>query len=206
MKVYFNPWSPYCHKLLFFLEEAGLPYELIDVDFQTFDFKSPGFLAVSPAGQIPAVVTEFGNVAESTVCMRYLSDRYQLDHLYPRNLEERAAVDFWTEYVNQHVGRYLVSLAWQRLWMPKRGLALDQKSVAESLAALDKYLPALNYHLLGRTNLVGAEVTLADINLMGFMNQSTAGEVNLRNWPELERWYQTMQQRPSWLRTAGKIH
>lgn len=205
MQVYVNQWSPYCHKLLFFLQEAALAYELIDVDFQTFDFSAPAFLAVSPAGQIPAVVTEYGAVSESTVCMRYLSDRYAVERLYPRNLEDRASVDFWTEYVNQHIGRYLVSLSWHRFWMPKRGQEVDLKSVADSLTALNKYLPALNSHLLGRRFLHGAGVTIADINLMAYVNQSVTGEFSWENWPEMERWYRDMTDLPSWLRTIKKF-
>jgi len=200
MRVYSNSHSPYCHKLLFFLEESGLPYELIPVEFESFDFRSPEFLKVSPGGQIPAIETEFGNVAESTVCMRYLSDRYQLDDLFPRNLEARAEVDFWTEYVNQHIGRYLVSLAWQRHWQPKRGIPTDQHSVVSSLTALDKYLPVVDRHLSNRNFFRSAFVTIADINLMAFMHQSSDARFYFHEWPWIALWHEKMKKRPAWQR------
>jgi glutathione S-transferase len=205
MRVYYNEWSPYCHKLLYFLEEASLPCERVHVDFATFDFNAPDFLAVSPGAQIPAIETEFGSVAESTVCMRYLSDRFHLDHLYPRNLEDRAVVDFWTEYINQHVSRYIMSLSWQRFFMPRRGLPVDQKSVADSLSALEKYLPPVNRHLLGRSYFAGSGITIADINFMGFMFQSGPAALNLRDYPAIEAWYERMRARPAWRRLLKEI-
>lgn len=66
------------------LEEAGLPYELRVVDIHAGDHRKPEFLAVNPAGYVPALVTPEGEVLhEAAAIMVYLADRHGLDELMP---------------------------------------------------------------------------------------------------------------------------
>ncbi len=66
------------------LEEAGLPYELRIVDIRAGEHRTPEFLAVNPAGYVPALVTPEGEVLhEAAAIMLYLADRHQLEDLAP---------------------------------------------------------------------------------------------------------------------------
>ena len=196
MYLYYNELSPYCLKLLYFLAETDISIDLKRVEFSKFEFTSLGFSMLSPTGQIPALATDFGVLSDSAVCMRYLCDRFLKSSVYPTGLYERAEVDLWTEYVNQHVGRNILALAWQRHWAPVLKKEIDPHCVQLNEAALAKYLPALERQLLGRNVLVGATATIADINLMGFMMQSERAGLNLSTWPLLSRWYDMMTRRP----------
>jgi glutathione S-transferase len=202
--LHYNRLSPYCQKLRFFLEEAGIPYRLQDVDFKTFDAQDPEFLRISPAGMIPVIETPWGAVADSTVAMRYLADRMQRHEFFPINLEDRAGVDFWLEYVNQHVGRYLMRLSWYTYWQGRQGgpgrpmQAGYDRLIDDCMTAIHKYMPALARQLAGGTFLCGPRLTLADVNLAPYLFQGRLAALDFTSWPAVSAWQQRIEQRSTW--------
>ena len=54
LKFYFNG-APNPNKVALFLEEAGLPCELVPVDTRKGDQFKPEFLKVNPNGKVPAI-------------------------------------------------------------------------------------------------------------------------------------------------------
>src|SRR6202008_1915269 len=57
IKFYYHP-SPNPAKVALFLEESGLPYELVPVDTRKGEQFSPEFLKVNPNGKVPAIVDD----------------------------------------------------------------------------------------------------------------------------------------------------
>lgn len=55
IKLYGSPKSS-AGRCVWTLEEIGVPYELIGVNMQAKEHKSPEFLAINPNGKIPAMV------------------------------------------------------------------------------------------------------------------------------------------------------
>src|SRR5205823_634263 len=55
IKFYYHP-SPNPAKVALFLEESGLPYELMPVDTRKGEQFKPAFLAINPNGKTPAIV------------------------------------------------------------------------------------------------------------------------------------------------------
>ena len=43
-------------KIIFFLNELGLSYETIDLDFQKGEHKAPEYVKFNPNGRIPALI------------------------------------------------------------------------------------------------------------------------------------------------------
>ncbi len=67
------------------LEEGRLPYELRVVDEGRQEHRTPAYLAVNPAGFIPALTTPEGiTLHEAAAIMLFLAERHALDHLLPR--------------------------------------------------------------------------------------------------------------------------
>jgi len=52
-------------KVSIFLEEAGLPYEVHRVDFESHDQMSPELLSLNPYGKIPAIIDPDGPHGEA---------------------------------------------------------------------------------------------------------------------------------------------
>ena len=59
IRFYFHP-TPNPAKIALFLEEAGLPFEVIPVDTSKGEQHTPAFRAVNPNGKAPAIVDTEG--------------------------------------------------------------------------------------------------------------------------------------------------
>ena len=69
-------------RVLWMLEEMGLPYEVRPVDFAK-RFEDAEFLAASPTGSIPAIRDEDVRVMESCAVLEYLGAKYGPTPLAP---------------------------------------------------------------------------------------------------------------------------
>ncbi|MBS7456813.1 glutathione S-transferase family protein [Coralloluteibacterium stylophorae] len=82
MELYFNPRSrATISKWL--LDEAGADYTLVPVDFETRQHKTPEFLAINPAGKLPALVDGGQRLFESAAIALYIADRHPAANLAP---------------------------------------------------------------------------------------------------------------------------
>src|SRR3954447_23109303 len=63
-------------RVAWLLEEMGLPYRLRDVDLLAGVENDPEFLAINPAGFIPAIQDGDVTMVESIAIMEYLLARY----------------------------------------------------------------------------------------------------------------------------------
>ncbi len=70
-------------RVAWLLEEMGLPYQLRPVDLLAGAENDPEFLAVNPAGFIPALVDGDVTIVESIAIMQYLTDRHGPTTLAP---------------------------------------------------------------------------------------------------------------------------
>ena len=80
IRFYFHP-TPNPAKIALFLEEAGLPYQVVPVDTSTGEQHTPAFRAVNPNGKVPVIVDTDGpggieaRVFNSTAILIYLAEK-----------------------------------------------------------------------------------------------------------------------------------
>ncbi len=82
MKLYFNPQSR-AVIAKWMLDECGAPYELATVDFQKGEHKTPAYLAINPAGKLPALVDGEAHLFENVAIGLYLADKFPQAKLAP---------------------------------------------------------------------------------------------------------------------------
>lgn len=70
-------------RVVWLLEEMGLPYRLRGVDLLADVSKDTEFMAINPAGYIPALVDGEATMVESIAIMEYLLARYAPSSLVP---------------------------------------------------------------------------------------------------------------------------
>src|SRR5687767_11006613 len=81
-------------RVLWALEEMGLPYEIVGLDHPNHDLDSPAFKAKNPFGQIPVIDDDGVIVTESGAILLYLARKSGT--LMPRDLAGEAQVLRWT--------------------------------------------------------------------------------------------------------------
>lgn len=81
-------------RVLWALEEMGMPYEIVGMDHPNHDLDTPAFRAMNPFGQLPIIDDEGAIVSESGAIVLYLARKS--GKLMPRDLEGEAQVLRWS--------------------------------------------------------------------------------------------------------------
>lgn len=104
IKFYYHP-SPNPAKVALFLEEAGLPYELVPVDTRKGEQYSPAFTAINPNAKTPALVDGDAVVFDSNAILLYLAEK--IGRFLPENTPvQRAHMLSWLMFVATGIGPY----------------------------------------------------------------------------------------------------
>jgi glutathione S-transferase len=65
------------------LEEAGVAYEPVRLNFAENDQRKPDYLAVNPKGRVPALVTDRGILTETPAILAYVAQGWPASKLAP---------------------------------------------------------------------------------------------------------------------------
>jgi glutathione S-transferase len=65
------------------LEEASADFETVRLDFSTEDQKKPAYLAINPAGRVPALVTDDGVITETPAILAFVAQSFPNARLAP---------------------------------------------------------------------------------------------------------------------------
>ncbi|KAM0830762.1 hypothetical protein ACQ4PT_066003 [Festuca glaucescens] len=121
------------------LEEVGVAYEVVDIDFPSKEHKSPEHLARNPFGVIPAFQDGDLMLFESRAIAKYILRKYrtnEVDMLREGNLQEATMVDIWTEVEAHQYNKALAPIVMECIIYPTPtayGIPTNQKVVDESV-------------------------------------------------------------------------
>lgn len=103
-----HPLCPYVHRAAAMLTEKQVPFTLRHIDLKA---KPDWFLAISPRGTVPVLVTEGAAIFESNVIVEYL-DEVTSPHMLPASPLPRAQQRMWIEATGELVaGHYKIAAA-----------------------------------------------------------------------------------------------
>ena len=83
MKIYGDSISGNCLKVKWTADFLGLPYTWVETDIMQGESRTAEYLAMNPAGQVPAVILSDGRpLAQSNAIILHLND----DHHWTREM------------------------------------------------------------------------------------------------------------------------
>ena len=188
--------TPNGHKITIFLEEAGIEYKIIPVNIGKGEQFKTEFLSVSPNNRIPAIVdrnpADGGkpvSVFESGAILLYLADK--TGKFIPKDLRGRVAALEWLFWQmgglgpmsgqNNHFAHYAVD---------KIPYAIDRYR-----NEVNRLYGVMNKRLADRDYLAG-EYSIADMACYPWTVPPERYGQNLDDFPNVKRWWNTMQNRP----------
>jgi glutathione S-transferase len=200
-------------RVLWLLEELGVPYEIIRYNRQPNMLAPPELRAIHPLGKSP-VITDNGNtIAESGVIVEYLVKTYGNGRLVPPdNTPERLRFTYWLHYAE---GSAMPPLLLKLIFMmlPKRAPLLMRPVVnAIAAKALNTLVdPQLKQHMafwegeLSKSDwFAGNEFTAADIQ-MSFPLEAASARAGLeQGHPKAMAWLTKIHARPAYQRALQK--
>ena len=181
-------------RILWLLEELGLPYEIkrYQRDAQT-RLAPPELKAVSPLGKSPVITDGDTRVIESGAIIDYVIRRHGGGRLQPD--PATAAYDEYVQWLHYAEGSAMLPLM-LHLYVSRLGEA-GAPLAPRIESELANHLGYLDASLRGREYLVGGELTGADIQ-MSFVGE-LAGQFGKRaGFPAMEAWVGRLHARPAY--------
>jgi glutathione S-transferase len=186
-------------KVLFMLEELGVPYLREDYGRQFNNTQDKAYLDLNPNGKVPTVVDGDAVIWESNTILRYIANKHQATALYPVDPVARSQVERWMDW-------QLASLNGPYLGIFKEA----KKPAAERAASWDAdarelgtQLEILDRGAAGRPFLAGAAFSLADICLAPIVHRCLDFPVDLPGLAGLRGWRDKIVARPAFRKAVG---
>ena len=182
MRIYGDSISGNCLKVKWTADHLDLDYSWLETGVLNGETRTPEFLAINPAGQVPVVVLGDGRpLAQSNAIILHLAEG---SGLIPTDAYDRARMlewMFWEQYSHEP---YVAVARFQVAYLGKSPSELDPKLVERGYGALQR----LEDGLVGSDYLVGARVSLADIALVAYTRVAHEGGFDLAAFPALRAW------------------
>jgi glutathione S-transferase len=188
MKIYGDSKSGNCLKVAWTADYLGRSYDWIEIDIMVGGSRTPEFLAMNPAGQVPTVVLADGRtLAQSNAIILHLAEG---SDLVPTDAYDRARMMewlFWEQYSHEP---YVAVARFQVRYLGKAVSELEPKVVERGRAALAR----LDAALASQPFLVGARPTLADVALVAYTRVAHEGGFDLADYPKVKAWVARVEQ------------
>ncbi|BAB39935.1 putative glutathione transferase [Oryza sativa Japonica Group] len=203
VKVFGPAMSTNVARVLVCLEEVGVEYELVNIDFKAMEHKSPEHLKRNPFGQMPAFQDGDLLLFESRAVGRYILRKYKTSEanlLREGNLTEAAMVDIGIEVEIHQYYPVISSIVYECLFNPAMyGVPTNQKVVDNSLEKLKKVLEVYEARLSQNTYLAGNFLSFVDLSHFPFTFyfMATPYASLLDKYPHVKAWWDGLAARPS---------
>jgi GST-like protein len=188
-----------------FLDEADVDYTIRPVDISAGDQFKPEYLAISPNNRMPAIIdtapVDRGEpiaVFESGAILLYLAEKTGL--FLPEDVRGRKTVTEWLFWQvgglgpmagqNHHFGQYAHE---------KIPYAID-RYVKET----NRLYGVLDRRLVPRAFIAGEDYSIADMATYPWIVPWQRQHQNLEEFPNLNRWFETVRARPATIRAYAK--
>ena len=182
MRIYGDSISGNCLKVKWTADLLGLDYSWLETGVLNGETRTPEFLAINPAGQVPVVVLGDGRpLAQSNAIILHLAEG---SGLIPTDDYDRARMlewMFWEQYSHEP---YVAVARFQVAYLGKSPSELDPKLVERGYFALRR----LEDGMAGADYLVGGQLSLADIALVAYTRVAHEGGFDLADVPALRAW------------------
>jgi glutathione S-transferase len=193
-RVYYNPASTNSMRVLMYLEEAKLQYELVSVDLQKGEHKADEFRKLNPRMQVPFLVQDDIHMGESVAIIEYLGRIHPNESLFPVKDPESCALNcrLIAEFHQKLDPRNIMAtVIYQKKTREQIGEDRIQSLFTE-LEVWEDYLAGENDYLIGDEISTSDIIVFPNIAVLFWLLGLPE-----RDFPFLAAWYHRMRSRPS---------
>jgi GSH-dependent disulfide-bond oxidoreductase len=193
IKLYYHP-SPNPAKVALFLEEAGLPYELMPVDTRKGEQFKPEFLKINPNAKTPAIVDGDATVFDSNAILLYLAEK--TGKFLPDNTPaSRAQLLSWLMFVATGIGPYSGQAVHFKHHAPEK----LPYAVNRYLHEAERHWGIIDAQLAKHRYMLGDTYTIVDMAVWGWARAVPyiLGDDAWSKLPNLKRLFDEISARPA---------
>jgi glutathione S-transferase len=182
-------------RVLWAANEFGLDFAHLPISWDDPALKQPAYLAINPAGTIPAIDDDGFRLGESLAIILYLAKKYGHPPLYPATLQGEAEVWRWALWAQVHL----------EPWVQGDALLRDVIAAAGERARpfVERSCDLLETTLNGRDWILGGDFTAADLCVGAILSPSRAAKLPLARYRNICAWHLRCYHRPAARKTRG---
>jgi len=189
--------TPNGYKVTIMLEELGWKYNVIPINIGKGDQFKPDFLKISPNNRMPALVDHDGpdgkpiSVFESGAMLMYLAEKAGFQFM-PQDMRRRYDVIQWLMFQMASVGPMLGQAHHFRRYAPEKiEYAVDRytNEARRIYGVIDKRA--------GEAPFLAGEYSIADMATYPWLRTHNWQGQDLNDFPNLKRWYDSIEARPA---------
>lgn len=168
-------------RCLWALEECGVPYELVPVDWQTGETRTPEFLAINPNGHVPVLQDGDLILVESLAINLHIAQNNGSPLSLDSPKETTKAIEWTTWAIGELEG-------------PHDAANRSNSDVENDLRV--RAMTVLDNHLDQTPNLISERFTVADLNVASVLMRPKYMP-HLSNFDRLQDWFSRCASRPA---------
>ena len=194
---FFSFDTPNGRKISVALEEMGLPYSVTPVDIGKDEQFKPEFLKISPNNKIPAIIDPTGpenkpiSVFESGAILIYLAEK--TGKFLPASGAARVSVLEWLMFQMGGFGP-IPGQVHHFLGLSNED---DKRYGVQRFMNETRRLYGVMDRRLAEQPFFAGELSIADFAILGWVWRHPRHQVDLADFPNVKRWYETIMARPA---------
>ncbi|OGN42219.1 MAG: glutathione S-transferase [Caulobacterales bacterium RIFCSPHIGHO2_01_FULL_70_19] len=182
LTVYGDIRSGNCLKVRWLLDCLGLDYQWIETDVMSGATRTPEFLKMNPAGQLPVAVLADGRpLAQSNAILVHMAEGSDWIPADPWARAKMFEWLFWEQYSHEP---YIAVARFQRTLAGRTADEIEPRLMERGHAALARMEAAL----AEADWLAGGGPTLADLALVAYTRVAPEGGFDLGSYPAVRAW------------------
>ncbi len=188
MKLYADPITINCRKVIAALDLVQLDYDLVHVDYMSGAHKSEKFRTINPNAELPVLVDGSLVLSESNAVLQYIAEVKEACSYYPKDKKVRADIHRWQfwEATKWYPSCYVFLV--ENVVKPLQNEEPDQAVLTAAEANWHRLAGIIDQRLIGQRWLCGNSVTIADISVAAPMHLHRWQRLPLERHPNLLRW------------------
>jgi glutathione S-transferase len=182
------------YKAALMLELAGADWAPRLVDYFGGETRSPEFRAINVMGEVPVLEHRGKRLTQSGVILDYLAETTGKFGPADGDADERRDVLRWLLYDNHKLTSYTATYRFLRTLAKDANPAVVEEFGKRARTAWG----VLNAHLDGRSFVVAARPTIADLSLSGYLFWPDELGVEWDEFPHVRDWLARIRALPRW--------
>src|SRR5450830_795662 len=195
LKIWGRKNSSNVRKVLWCAEELGLDYEAIDAGGAFGVVDTPQYRALNPNGRVPMIEGGDFVLWECNTIVRYFCAN-QASNWYPSYLKAPASAEKWMDWNTSPLAESFKAVFSGMVRTPAE--KRDWDTINAGLQACIDALGTVEKALAEQPYLSGDDIGMGDIPLGSFIYAWFEMPIERPAMPNLEAWYQRLQQRPAY--------
>ena len=189
--------TPNGHKITIFLEEAGLPYKIHQVDIGKGDQFKPEFLKIAPNNRMPAIVDHAPkdrgapiSIFESGAILQYLAEK--TGRFLSTDIRAKTETMQWLFWQMGGLGPMAGQNGHFNVYAPEKiPYAMERytRETARLYGVLDRRLADREF--------VAGDYSIADMASYPWIVPYENHKQKLEDFPHVKRWFETIAARPA---------